>query len=368
MMTDKPPLVPPGGTIGILGGGQLGRMLALAAADLGIKACIFANDPQSPAFDVAGAQVCAQFDDLAAIEDFAAQVDVATFEFENIPTQTLTEIAKTKPVLPDASVLQITNDRVLEKQFINEQNIATARYWPIDNLVALESALNETGGTGIMKTRRFGYDGKGQVRIKRLEDAAKNWADIGESPAILEEIIPFDREISVVLARRHNGETAIYDPSENHHENHILSTTTVPAKLGNETMERAIEIAIKIADALDYIGVLAVELFVETIGTREHLRVNEIAPRVHNSGHWTMDGALTSQFEQHIRSVCGWPLGAVDRSHDVIMTNLIGNDVDRWAEFANTPDTRLHLYGKREPRPGRKMGHVTQITPRADKR
>lgn len=356
--------LPPGGTIGILGGGQLGRMLTMAAATLGFKTCIFTDKPDSPARDVAGYVIEAGFDENRAVEDFIQRVDVATIEFENIPPGLIGKIAAHIPCHPDARALDVSNDRLAEKTFIRSLDIATADFQKIDTLDDLTKAQAALGGAGILKTRRMGYDGKGQVKLNAGDDAAKAWTVIGEAPAILEALVPFERELSAIIARGRDGQSRLYDICENRHENHILATTTLPAAISPEIAQNAAEIARKIADALGFIGILTVELFLEASPGGGTLKVNEIAPRVHNSGHWTIDAALTSQFEQHIRAITGWPLGAPDRLCDIEMTNLIGDDIEHWHMLAKDDTAKLHIYGKAHAAPGRKMGHITKLLKR----
>jgi 5-(carboxyamino)imidazole ribonucleotide synthase len=362
VMTESPAPLPPGSVIGILGGGQLGRMLALAAARLGFKTCVFANDPASPACQVAGEYLCADFEDLDAIKSFAQKVDVVTFEFENIPTRTVATLAETNPTRPDAGVLETTNDRLREKQFLDRLELATAPYLRIDSERDLRDAVSRATEPVILKTRRFGYDGKGQVRLEPGAGSARAWSAIGGQPAILERVVPFDKELSVVIARADAGQTRSFEVSENLHKHRILAETRVPAAIPAAISDRACAMARLIIEELDFIGVLAVELFLEPGPGDGRLIVNEVAPRVHNSGHWTMDGAVTCQFEQHIRAICGWPLGATDRLYDSKMINLIGDQVDQWPALSGDPAAHLHLYGKAETRPGRKMGHVTYLT------
>ena len=357
----------PGQTIGILGGGQLGRMLAMAAARLGLKAHIYAPDPASPAFDVAAAQTLAAYEDETALAAFAAKVDVVTYEFENVPTRTAEILAEFCPVRPDAAALAASQDRLVEKEFVTSLGIATAPYMPVEDAGALARAVAQLGRPSILKTRRFGYDGKGQVLVREGSDLAVTFRSLGGAPAILEGIVPFKKEISVIAARGADGTFAAFDVTENVHEHHILSRSLAPALISPETASEAILYTEMIADALDYVGILAVEMFVTEEASqdgikREKIRVNEIAPRVHNSGHWTLDGAVTSQFEQHIRAIAGWPLG-ITRRHGtrVEMRNLVGDDIRQWAEILLEPGANLHLYGKAEARPGRKMGHVTRI-------
>ncbi len=350
----------PGQTIGILGGGQLGRMLALAAAELGLKCHIYCPENDSPAFAVAARHTLAAYDDESALAAFAAAVDVVTLEFENIPLGTLDFLAGRVPVAPSTKSLAVSQDRLSEKTLMGELGIGVPAYAAVASQQDIYSALARTGRPAILKTRRMGYDGKGQAVIRPGDDLVPAWRAIGEAPAILEAFVPFEREISVVLARTAAGEMRAWDISENRHVNGILATTTVPANVTPELAAHAVAIAERIAVALGHVGVLAVEMFVLP---DETLLVNEIAPRVHNSGHWTQDGCLVSQFEQHIRTVAGWPLGDTERHSDVTMENLIGADAARWAEILAEPGARLHLYGKAEARPGRKMGHVNRVRP-----
>jgi 5-(carboxyamino)imidazole ribonucleotide synthase len=352
--------LPPGSTIGILGGGQLGRMLALAAARLGLGACILCPEADSPAGAVAAASVVAAYDDEAVLDRFAAQVDAVTYEFENIPVATVEYLAARKPMRPGATALRLTQDRLAEKTFLNDIGLETAPFAAVDTPAGLAVARTRLGAPAILKSRRFGYDGKGQARVSAETDPAAAWAAIGARPAILEGLVRFAREISVVAARGLDGRTACYDPIENLHRDHILHTSQVPAAIDAATVAAAHAIAGRILAALDYVGVLAVELFVAEDG---RLLVNEIAPRVHNSGHLTLDACAVSQFEQHVRAVCGWPLGATARHSDATMVNLIGAEVEAWRAIAAEPGAALHLYGKAEARPGRKMGHVTRLYP-----
>lgn len=349
----------PGAAIGILGGGQLGRMLALAAARLGLRAHVY--DPAAadgPAAQVADRATTAAWDDAAALDAFAASVDVITYEFENIPTGTLDRLGAARPIRPGRRALEVSQDRLTEKRFLRDLGLATAPFAPIDGPGDLDGALAETGVPAILKTRRFGYDGKGQARIADPDAAEAALASLQGAAAIAEGHVAFEREVSVIGARGLDGAIACFDPGENVHEGGILRTTTVPARLSVAQRTDAVLLTGKILNALDYIGVLGVELFVTPGG----LIVNEIAPRVHNSGHWTQTGCTICQFEQHIRAVAGWPLGDGTRHSDVTMENLIGDDMDRLAGLRSEPATALHLYGKAETRPGRKMGHVNRIT------
>jgi 5-(carboxyamino)imidazole ribonucleotide synthase len=353
----------PGATIGILGGGQLARMLALAGARLGLKSHIFSPVADDPAFDVCAGETRAEFLDEDALKAFAAAVDVVTYEFENVPARTAAILEALRPVRPNPKVLELTQDRLTEKQFVQSLGIETAGFADVADAGALARAVAKIGRPSILKTRRFGYDGKGQILLREGADLAVAFRQLGGAPCILESLVPFAREISVVAARGAGGEFRAYDICENVHEHHILSTTTIPAKVSAATAARAREIAEAIAAAAEYVGVIAVELFLVEAEGGETLIVNEIAPRVHNSGHWTLDGAVTSQFEQHMRAVAGWPLGETRRHGRVVMRNLIGDDASLWHEILSEPGACLHLYGKREARAGRKMGHVTQVFP-----
>jgi 5-(carboxyamino)imidazole ribonucleotide synthase len=352
------PALEPGATIGILGSGQLARMLALSAARLGFKCHIFAPDRDSPAFDVVGAHTQAEYGDAPALSRFAEDVDVVTYEFENVPAETAALLASLVPVLPDPKVLATTQDRVAEKDFVTALGIGTAAYAAVSTPAELTVALEHIGRPAVLKTRRFGYDGKGQATINADGAADTAWRSVGGEPSILEAFVPFAREVSVVAARATDGTVECFDVTENEHRNHILKVSRVPAAVSDETARQARRIAETIADRFGYVGVLAVEMFVLADGG---LLVNEIAPRVHNSGHWTLDGASVSQFEQHIRAVAGWPLGKPVRKGRVEMINLIGREVDEYRKWLNVPGAAVHLYGKTAVRPGRKMGHVTRL-------
>ncbi len=356
-------MIEPGATIGILGGGQLGRMLALAAARLGLKTHIYTPEADSPAIQVAAGHTLAKYEDLAALSTFAATVAVVTYEFENVPAPSAAFLSARGLVFPDPRALAVSQDRLAEKAFIAELGLATAPFGVVDDAGGLARAVAQIGRPAILKTRRLGYDGKGQASVREGSDLASVFRSLG-APCILEGVVNFEREISVIAARGRNGDFAAYDVCENEHLQHILSRTLVPARLSPQVAAAAIDIARTIAGALDYVGVIAVELFVgQDAANQPLLIVNEIAPRVHNSGHWTLDGALTSQFEQHIRAICGWPLGSTARHGRVEMRNLIGQDIDLWPEFLAQSGACVHLYGKGEARPGRKMGHVTWIVP-----
>lgn len=362
----RPP-VAPGATIGVLGSGQLGRMLALSAARLGLKTHVYAPDP-GPAFDVATQRTLAPYEDEAALAAFAQSVAVVTYEFENVPAHTAAVLAAHRAVLPPPPALAATQDRLVEKEFLRGIGVPTAPYLPVDDPGALARAVGQLGRPAILKTRRFGYDGKGQAVVREGADLAAVFRSLGGQPAILEGVVPFAREVSVIAARGLDGAFAAWDVCENQHENHILSLTRAPARIRPETAAAAVEMTRRIMDALAYVGVIAVEMFVveetEPGVDEERLVVNEIAPRVHNSGHWTIDAAVTSQFEQHVRAICGWPLGSTLRHGDVEMRNLIGEDVNRWRDILGDSGAALHLYGKHEARPGRKMGHVTRVVGR----
>jgi 5-(carboxyamino)imidazole ribonucleotide synthase len=348
----------PGATIGILGSGQLGRMLALAAAQLGFKCHIFGPDRESPAFDVVRASTCADYADEQALARFAGQVDVVTYEFENIPADSVAALARLVPVLPDPKVLATTQDRIAEKDFIVSLGIATPRYAAVASTAELSAALQQIGRPGVLKTRRFGYDGKGQTTLRKDTDAEAAWREVGGQPAILEAFVPFEREASIVAACSADGSVECFDLTENEHRDHILKVSRVPAAASEATAQEARRIAQTIASSFNYVGVLTVELFVLADGS---LLVNEIAPRVHNSGHWTLDGASVSQFEQHIRAVAGWPLAKPIRKGRVEMINLIGHEVEDYRKWLTVPGAAVHLYGKTDVRAGRKMGHVTRV-------
>jgi len=341
-----------------LGGGQLGRMLALAAARLGLQAHIYSDEEDAPAFQVTVLKTLARYDDEAALAKFADGCDAITFEFENIPAASIAFLAARKLVAPDARALALTQDRLAEKNFAVSLGLATAPFHAVDSAEDARVAFAKLGGAGILKTRRFGYDGKGQVKVTSADEAARA-AEKFRAPCILEGLVDFSFEASVIAARGADGSFAAFDVPENIHENHILRRSVVPSRLSPAQEEAAKVLARRIAEALDYVGVLAVELFVGKDGA---LLVNEIAPRVHNSGHWTIEACACSQFEQHIRAVAGWPLGDPARHGDAVMENIIGAEADAWESLSRSG--ALHLYGKREARMGRKMGHVTRLSPR----
>ncbi|MDO9561414.1 MAG: 5-(carboxyamino)imidazole ribonucleotide synthase [Bradyrhizobium sp.] len=351
----------PGDTIGILGGGQLGRMLAMAAARLGLRCQVFSPDPDSPAFDVVLNATCAEYADVEALELFANDVDVITYELENVPAATAMVLAARRPVLPTQKILETTQDRLIEKDFISRLGIGVADYVDVSSVDSLRTAIARIGLPAVIKTRRFGYDGKGQAIIRDGDDIGQVWENLATRSAILEAFVPFEREISVIAARSADGQVECFDVTENEHRDHILKTSRAPAAIPEGLAAQARGIAEKIAHALDYVGVLAVEMFVVQGTGEATVLVNEIAPRVHNSGHWTLDGASISQFEQHIRAIAGWPLGKPVRHGPVTMTNLIGDDINDYEQWLTVPGATVHLYGKGPARAGRKMGHVTQV-------
>ncbi|WP_127115403.1 5-(carboxyamino)imidazole ribonucleotide synthase [Shimia sediminis] len=357
-MTD--PLLP-GATIGILGGGQLGRMLSVAASRLGYQTHIFEPGANPPAGQVAHKVTTAPYEDEAALKAFAAEVDVITYEFENIPTSALDVLEAHRPIRPGREALRVSQDRLVEKEFLQRLGLKTAPFADITSRDDLATALEAFGTAAILKTRRFGYDGKGQARLKSADDIDSALSDMADAPAILEGFVDFTHEVSVIAARGLTGEVACFDPGENVHRDGILRTTTVPATLTAGQRMDAVLLAARILNELDYVGVMGVELFV----TRQGLIVNEIAPRVHNSGHWTQNGCAVDQFEQHIRAVAGLPLGDGQRHNDVVMENLIGDDVNQIPQILREGNNALHMYGKTEVKEGRKMGHVNRIQPKA---
>ncbi len=350
-----------GSTIGILGGGQLGRMLSIAASRLGFRTHIYEPGANPPAADVAHRLTTAPYDDIAALSAFAASVDVITYEFENIPTAALDVLEVIKPIRPNRRALAISQDRLEEKAFLTGLGLTCAPYAAVSSLVDLQAAIVAIGTPSILKTTRLGYDGKGQARLASPADAPVAWETMQFAPSALEGFIDFSHEVSVIAARAADGSVACYDPGENVHRSGILHTTTVPARLSATQRTDAVLIAARILTALDYVGVMGVELFV----TPSALIVNEIAPRVHNSGHWTQNGCAVDQFEQHIRAIAGWPLGDGSRHCDIVMENLIGDDIARVPALAVERHAALHLYGKADAKPGRKMGHVNRIIPKA---
>jgi len=346
--------VPPGGVLGVLGGGQLGRMTALAAARLGYRAHIYAPEADAPAAEVAWRTTQAAYDDAAALAAFAASVDAVTVEFENVPEVALATIAATAPTRPNAAALATAQDRLVEKRFLQSVGFGTAPFMAVDGPDDIRAALADLGGPVVVKTRRFGYDGKGQARVETASEAEAVWAALGEAPSIAEGFVDFEREISVIAARDVAGRVACYPAVENRHENHILRRSLAPAPALGALAGEAERLAAAAVAALDMVGLLAVEMFVTAAGG---LLANEMAPRPHNSGHWTMDFAETSQFEQLVRAAMGLPLGDPSPTAPAEMWNLLGDEADDWPRLLATPGVRLHLYGKREARPGRKMGH-----------
>ncbi|NNG05540.1 MAG: 5-(carboxyamino)imidazole ribonucleotide synthase [Inquilinus sp.] len=355
--------LPPGSTIGMLGDGQLGRMTALAAARLGYRCHVFGPEPDSPAAQVTNRSTLSSYGDREALARFAEAVELVTYEFENIPLETAAFLAERVPVRPGPAALAVCQDRLAEKEFGAAQGSDLAPYRAAPTAAALEPALDAIGTPAVLKSTRMGYDGKAQAMIAAPADAAAALARIGARPAVLEGFVAYDFELSVIAARGLDGKTVCYPPVENRHRDHILAETIVPAPLPPAAAAGAEAIARRLAEALDLVGLLAVEMFHTADG---RLLVNELAPRPHNSGHWTQDACATDQFEQFVRAICGLPLGSVERLGDAAMSNLIGDEAERWPEILAEPGARLHLYGKAEARPGRKMGHVTRLTPRRD--
>lgn len=356
--------LPPGSVIGMLGAGQLGRMTALAAARLGYRVHVYAPDAAGgPAAQTCDAVTIADWRDAAALTRFAEQVDVVTLEWENVPVSTVETLNRLVPVRPGGHVLATAQDRAAEKSFANRLGVATAPWRAVDSAADVAAAMAEIGPDCLLKTARMGYDGKGQVRLDAASDPDEAWAAIGHVPGdgpagVVEGLVDFACEISVIVARGAEGAVVSYPPAENVHKNGILDRSVVPARIAPDVAEQARQAAEKLAAALDVVGLLAVEMFVDRQG---RVLVNEMAPRPHNSGHWSMDGAATCQFEQLVRAVCGLPLGRTDILHPIEMENLIGDDAHRWLDIMAEPDARLHLYGKTEARPGRKMGHVNRF-------
>ena len=348
----------PGATIGILGGGQLGRMSALAAARLGFRCHIFTPENDSPASQVASKTTVGNYDDQEALRSFASESDVITYEFENIPLETALFLEQLAPLYPNPTILAISQHRGSEKQFAIDHGIEVAPYELITNYAELETAINKLKTPSILKTCRFGYDGKGQQKISDLKSAERAWRSLNTQDAILEQFVEFDKEISVIVARNKQGALEAYPPVENQHEDHILAVTLAPAKISLSTSNQALEIAKTLAEALDLTGILAIEMFVLPNG---EIVMNELAPRPHNSGHWTQDGAVTCQFEQFIRAISGQCLGSTKLISETKMLNLIGDAVSDWPKYLSIPNAKLHLYGKSTIKPGRKMGHVNFI-------
>ena len=362
-MSRSPPVLPlaPGSTIGILGGGQLGRMLAQAAARLGFDVAILDPEPDGPAARVSAHAITAAYDDPKGLQALADLADVVTYEFENVPAAAVAQLAALGvPVAPGPAALEAAQDRFVEKSFLNAHGASTVAFAPAASPQEAVGAMEQVGAPALMKTRREGYDGKGQRWVEHAPDAARAFAELGGAPVILEAAAGFRRELSIIAARGRDGSTAVYPLAENHHEGGILRRSIAPARVVAAVAEQAERIAARVLAGLDYVGVIGIELF-EMEGGR--LLVNEIAPRVHNTGHWTLDGCEVDQFEQHIRAVAGWPLGPTQAIAHVEMLNLLGEEVEAWLKLAHEPETRIHLYGKREPKPGRKMGHVNRVRP-----
>ncbi len=355
-------MLEPGSTIGILGGGQLGRMTAMAAARLGYRTHVFAQEDDAPAVQVSSAATIAPFGDIGAVARFAAAIDVATCEFENVPAAALRRVAARKLVSPSPAILEITQDRLREKKFLRSIGVATTEFREIADVAALQTAAAEIGRPSVLKTVRFGYDGKGQVLVTPEIALDEAWRRMGASLGILEAFVDYQCEVSVIVSRAADGAWAAYPAVENRHVNHILDTTIAPASVAPALAAEAETTARHIAEKLNLVGVLAVEMFVTKGGS---ILVNELAARPHNSGHWTIDACLTSQFEQLVRAICGLPLGSTDRHSDAVMTNLIGREVANWRSALDDPRAKLHLYGKSSVRPGRKMGHITRLLPRS---
>ncbi|WP_332639138.1 5-(carboxyamino)imidazole ribonucleotide synthase [Brevundimonas sp.] len=351
----------PGSTLGILGGGQLGRMLSQAASRLGFNVVILDPEENSPAGRVSQGQIVAAYDDPTALRVLGQTCQAVTFEFENVPATSVAQLAQGGAVVaPGPKALAVAQDRVEEKTFLNGVGAATVDFAAVDSLDDLLVGLERLGAPALLKTRRDGYDGKGQVWVRSAAMAADAWNAVGQRPAILEAKAPFLRELSIIAARGRDGAIAVYPLGENIHKGGVLKTTLAPAAVDAKTEKRARTIAKAVLEGLGYVGVLGVELF--DLGDGK-LLVNEIAPRVHNTGHWTQDGCVCDQFEQHIRAIAGWPLGPTTAHARVEMTNLLGDEIDQWAKLSGKADARLHLYGKAEARPGRKMGHVNRVKP-----
>lgn len=356
-MADLP--LAPGSTIGILGGGQLGRMLAVAASRLGFDVTILEPERDAPAGRVAARQILAAYDDPAGLEKLAKAASVVTYEFENVPAAAVAKLVEMGlEVAPGAKALEVAQDRLAEKTFLNANGAPTVAFAKADTAQEAIEAAQQVGAPALMKTRREGYDGKGQRWVEHAADAAAAFEALGGVPVILEAAADFVRELSIIAARGRDGATAVYPLAENHHENGILRRSIAPAQVTSHLADQAERIAARVLKGLGYVGVIGIELFEMRDGA---LLVNEIAPRVHNTGHWTMDGCAVDQFEQHIRAVAGWPLGPTHPVARVEMLNLLGEEVNEWRRFAAEPETRIHLYGKRQAKPGRKMGHINRV-------
>jgi 5-(carboxyamino)imidazole ribonucleotide synthase len=353
--------LPPNSAIGIVGGGQLGRMSAMAAARLGYRCHILTPEPDSPASQVSARTFLGDYEDPDLLRAFAESVGVITFEFENVSAEGLDLLASIRPVRPSPAVLRISQDRKLEKTFLNDAGIATAPWIALGSRADLHAAVARIGLPGVLKTTRGGYDGKGQATLRSMSRINAVWEELSPKPLVMEGFVDFTCEISVIVARGLDGAAVAFDPVENRHRDHILDMTIAPAPIAPEVAEKAVAVALHVAEALELVGLLAVEMFVTKDGG---VLVNEIAPRPHNSGHWTIDACPASQFEMHIRAVAGLPLPAATRHSDAVMKNLVGpEEVAQWPAILATPGLLPHLYGKAEARPGRKMGHVTRLYP-----
>ena len=346
-----------GSTIGILGGGQLGQMLSMAASRLGFKTHVFEPSANPPASNVSYRFTQAEYDDYDELKKFASNVDVVTYEFENIPTSALDIIESHCEIFPNREALKISQDRLLEKEFINKLGFKTASFYEVSSQEDLMHAIDQIGVPSILKTRRFGYDGKGQLKLDSVSQAEDVFKVSSTKNLILEGFVNFSREFSVIGSRSKHGQVSCFDPGENVHKEGILRTTTVPANLTVQQKTEAVLITAKILESLNYVGVIGIEFFLE----KNSLVINEFAPRVHNSGHWTQNGCTVDQFEQHIRAITGWNLGNAERHSDIVMENLIGDEIYKSNQLASDGSLALHLYGKADVKPGRKMGHVNRI-------
>jgi 5-(carboxyamino)imidazole ribonucleotide synthase len=354
-------LVKPNEYLGIIGGGQLGRMMALEAKKLGIKTIIFSETEDCPAVSIADKMIVGSYHDACLLDEFSRDCSVVTYEFENIPISVANYLAMRTHLRPGAEILAVTQDRLAEKSFLNALSIPTAEFGAIAFEGDIKVLMEKFQSEAILKTRTLGYDGKGQIVIDNIKKASMAFYDINEAPSIVEKKINFIGEFSVIAVRNASGEFASYEPSDNLHQEGVLRTSIIPSRLSQTIIQTGINYTKKITEAMNYIGVIAVEFFV----TQDNVvYANEIAPRVHNSGHWTLDGCYISQFEQHIRAICGWKLGSMLHHSNAKMTNLIGDDIYNWQNYANLPNAQLHLYGKSEVRLGRKMGHVTELMPK----
>lgn len=356
--------IPPGSTIGIVGGGQLGRMAIIAAAQLGYRSHVFCPEENCPAGQISTEHTLADYDDEDALRTFAESVDVITIEFENIPYDSVRLLSELSTVRPNKDCLRLAQNRLREKTFLNDTGAPTAKFFKVTSPDQLAERLKQIGTPAVLKTAEWGYDGKGQVKINSTADVEAAWAEMGGEIGIVEEFIDFEMELSIILARGPDGAWTAFEPVENRHKDHILDLTLSPANVSVDVANSAIKVSQHIAAELDLIGLLAVEFFLTKDG---RLLVNEIAPRPHNSGHWSIDAASPNQFGLFVRAVCGLPLGPVERHHDAIMKNLIGDDVESWQELMSDPKAHVHLYGKRQARPRRKMGHVNYVYPKGSR-